>query len=186
MAFKKFDYDSEEFYDELSNLAMQGMKVSEMAYALADRFGVSLNPVVLNEMKTGCYQPWNAEENARRGQKISEAIARGRERVTSIVRGRYLKAALGGIKIKGKSTRKRHLIVDGQPTEDMVVEVVENEQETPPNIKALSRWLYQNDPEWRRVQRGTETDDLPFDPKKGVSIRAWIEKEISADSKGEE
>lgn len=178
MAFRKFDYDSDEFYEEIFNLAMQGMKMSEMSYALADRFGVSLNPNVFDSMKNGNYENWTEEENKKYGARISETIARGREKVTSIVRGRYLKTALGGVKVRGKVTRTRHLIVDGQPTEDLVVETTESEQETPPNIAALSRWLFQNDPDWRKVQRGTEEEDLPFDPKKGVSIRAWIQREI--------
>lgn len=183
---RKFDYDGEEFYEVIQDFSMQGMKLSEMAYALADRFGVYLNPDVFKSMTEGCYPYWNADENKKYSEKLQNAIARGRERINSIVRGRYLKAALGGIKIKGKSTRKRHLVVDGQPTEDMVIETTESEQETPPNMTALSRWLYQYDPDWRKVQRGTETEDLPFDPKKGVSIRAWIEKEIEADHKEEE
>lgn len=181
MAFRKFDYDSNEFYDEIFNLAMQGMNDSEMSYALADKFSVSLAPQTFTDMKNGKYKGWSTEENEKYGARISESLARGRERVTSIVRGRYLKAALGGIKVHGKTTRKRHLIVDGQMTEDVVVETTETEQETPPNIGALSRWLFQHDPEWRKVQRGTEDDDLPFDPKKGVSVRAWIQREIEQD-----
>lgn len=186
MALRKFDYDGQEFYEEIQHLAMQGYTISEMAYALADKFGVSLNPQVFDGMKNGKYNGWNDAENKEYSEKIRDAISRGQERIRALVRGRYLKAALGGIVIKGKSTRKRHLIVDGSPTEDLVVEVVENEQETPPNLTALARWLYQYDPEWRKVQRGTETEELPFDPKKGVSIRAWIQREIDADDKEEE
>lgn len=181
MAKRKFDYDGDEFYDALEKLAMRGYTVQEAAYGLEEFFGVFLNPTSLDDMKNGTYSGWTPEENKKYGQRISEAWARGQAKILGLVRGRYLKAALGGIKIKGRSTRKRHLVVDGKQTDDLVVEETETEQETPPNIGALGRWLYQNDPEWRKVQRGTEDENLPFDPKKGVSIRAWIQKEIDAD-----
>ena len=41
---KKFDYDSDDFYDEILALSMQGLTDAEIADALDDKFGVSLSP----------------------------------------------------------------------------------------------------------------------------------------------
>lgn len=181
MAKPKFDYEGEEFYEEIKNLAMQGQKDSEIAYSLADKFGVALTPAVFIRMKNGSYEGWNEEINKERSEKISLSLERGREKINSLVRGRFLKTALGGIKVKGVSTIKRHMIVDGVKTEDMIVETRETEQETPPNMQALATWLYHFDSEWRKIQKmkaDEESDKLPFDAKKGVSIDAWIKREI--------
>lgn len=52
---KKFDYDSDDFYDEILALAMQGLTDAEIADSLADKFGVSLSPEAFSSMKNGCY-----------------------------------------------------------------------------------------------------------------------------------
>lgn len=189
MAKPKFDYDGEEFYEEIRKLAMQGQKDSEIAYSLADKFGVDLAPTNFIKMKKGNYDVWSAEKNEIRGAKIRQSLARGREQINSLVRGRFLKTALGGVKVKGVTTTKRHMVIDGQQTDDVIVEVRETEQETPPNMQALSTWLYHFDDEWRKMQQGKADDEkngIPFDPKKGVSIDAWIKKEIEEDNKSTE
>lgn len=38
---KKFDYEDDDFYDEIIVLAMQGLTDAEIADSLADKFGVS-------------------------------------------------------------------------------------------------------------------------------------------------
>ena len=53
MAKPKFDYEGKEFYEEIKNLAMQGQKDSEIAYSLADKFGVDLTHAVFIRMKNG-------------------------------------------------------------------------------------------------------------------------------------
>lgn len=181
MAKPKFDYQGDDFYNEIERLAMQGQKDSEIAYSLAEKFGVDLTPVVFIRMKNGNYESWNEEKNKQYGERITQSLARGREKINSLVRGRFLKTALGGVKIKGKTVVKRHMVIDGQETENLIVEERETEQETPPNMQALSVWLYHFDEEWRKVQQGKKEEEakgIPFDPKKGISINKWIEKEI--------
>ena len=56
MAKPKFDYNGDAFYDEIEQLAKQGQKDSEIAYALGLKFGVDLNPQVFNRMKNGKYE----------------------------------------------------------------------------------------------------------------------------------
>lgn len=177
---RKFDYDSDDFYDEILALAMQGMTDAEIADALQDKFDKSLNPDTFGMMKNGTYDKWTEEENKRRSARLVRVLARGRRKIVSIVRGAYLKAALGGKKIKSKSVVRRKLMVDGQYTDDEVIQTTESEQEMPYNVQALSTFLYHHDPEWRKVERKQDVDasDIPQGIKKGVDIDAWINREI--------
>ena len=203
MAKPKFNYDGEDFYKEIYALAMQGLNDGEIAYALGDNLGVvldddgrvisesdvkGLDPSTFALMKEGKYKGWTDEENERRGKRISKELAHGRAKVLGIVRGRYLKAALGGIKIKGKVTRKRYNIVNGVKDEDnMVMEESESIQETAPNMQALANFLYHHDTEFRNIQKGIEEGDLNIKVKNGVNISAWLEKENEeAKDNGEE
>lgn len=177
MAKRKFDYDGDEFYDEIFAMAMNGATDSEIAIGLADRFGKGLTPDVFGSMKNGTYAYWSKEENEKYGGRIHRVLTRAREKTNFIVRARYLKAALGGIITKNKTTEKRHLVVDGVQTEDEVVRVSETEFESAPNIQALATWLYHHDPEWRKVQQGLKDDEEESD--KGVDITKWIDIEKS-------
>lgn len=200
MAKPKFNYDSEDFYKEIYALAMQGLIDSEIAYNLGDSLGVAedengvpyetvakgLTPEVFSKMKNGNYEGWTEEENKRRSARISQELAHGRAKVLGIVRGRYLKAALGGIKIKGSVTRKRYNIVDGEKKLDnMVVEETESVSETAPNMQALANWLYHNDTEFRNIQKGIEDGEINIKVKNGVSISAWLEKENEEEKNNE-
>lgn len=160
MPFKpKHDYDNEDFYIEIGTFAMQGMTDAEIADA------VNLDPETFSCMKNGNYIGWNEEENKRRGERILKVLARSRRKTTALVRGAYLKAALGGKKMKNVSSSKRPLYnEDGSPLMEevdgklqqayQILQVNETEIESPPNIQALSTLLYHYDPEWRRIQRG--------------------------------
>lgn len=180
---KKFDYDSDDFYDEILALSMQGLTDAEIADALDDKFGVSLSPEVFNCMKNGNYDKWSDEENERRSARLAKVLARGRRKINSIVRGAYLKAALGGKKIKNKTVTTRKLKIDGVYTEDEEIQTTEGETELPPNMQALSTWLYHHDEEWRKVEKKQEDDeDVPNSTTKGVDIDAWIRKEVGTDN----
>ena len=180
---KKFDYDSDDFYDEILALSMQGLTDAEIADALDDKFGVSLSPEVFNCMKNGNYEAWSDEENERRSARLSKVLARGRRKINSIVRGAYLKAALGGKKIKNKTVTTRKLKVNGAYSEDEEVQTTEGETELPPNMQALATWLYHHDEEWRKVEKKQDDDeDVPNSTTKGVDIDAWIRKEVGTDN----
>lgn len=192
MAKPKFNYDSESFYKEIYALAMQGLNDGEIAYSLGDNLGVDtdedgkvsknsingLTPTTFSEMKAGKYKGWTEEENKRRSVRISEELAHGRARILGIVRGRYLKAALGGIKVKGKVVRKRYNVVNGVPDmNNRIEDVTESESETAPNMQALANFLYHHDVEFRNIQKGIEEGDVQIKVKNGVSISAWLERE---------
>lgn len=147
---RKFDYDSDDFYDEILALSMQGMTDAEIADALQDRFGQSLDPEVFNTMKNGNYPHWSEEENARRSERLKKVLARGRRKMNNAVRGAYLKAAIGGKVIKSKTVVRRRLKVDGVYTKDEEIQTSETETELPYNVQALATWLYHHDPEWRK------------------------------------
>lgn len=174
MAKPKHKYDSDEFYDEILALAMQGLNDAEIADAL------NLTPEVFYTMKNGNYAQWSENQNQRRSERINKVLARGRRKITALVRGAYLKAALGGKKLKTKSTTTRKLRVDGVYTDDVEIQTTETETEMPYNVQALATWMYHHDPEWRKVQRKQDTDasDIPTDVKKGIDIDAWIRKEV--------
>lgn len=173
----KFNYDRDDFYDAIASLAMQGFTNRGIAWRLADTFGESLTPQVFSQMVQGTYENWTDEENERRSKRITECLASARDNVNCIVRGRFLKAALGGIKLHNKNVTKRKLLIDGSPEE--VVQTTETETETPPNIQALSTWLYHHDPEWRKVQKGLEPEEeIGKNIESGIDTESWIEKEI--------
>lgn len=177
---KKFDYDGDDFYDEILALAMQGLNDAEIADALQDKFGQSLDPETFNCMKNGNYINWTEEENETRSARLIKVLARGRRKTTSLVRGAYLKAALGGKKVKTKTTVRRRLRIDGVYTDDEEIQTSETETEMPYNVQALATWLYHHDPEWRKVQRkqDTEASDIPVNVKKGINVDAWIKEQV--------
>lgn len=177
---RKFDYDSDDFYDEILALAMQGLTDAEIADSLEDKFGESLSPEMFSCMINGNYKAWSDEENERRSARLSKVLARGRRKINSIIRGAYLKAALGGKKIKSKTTVRRKLKIDGEYTDDEEIQTSETEQELPYNIQAMATWLYHHDKEWRKVERkqDEESSDIPINIRKGVDIDNWIRKQV--------
>ncbi len=176
----KFDYDSDDFYDEILALSMQGLTDAEIADALGDKFGESLSPEVFSSMKKGNYEAWSEEENKRRSERFSKVLARGRRKILSIVRGAYLKAALGGKKIKSKTTVKRKMKIDGVYTEDEEIQVSETEQELPYNVQALATFMYHHDPEWRKIERKQDEDNNLYS-ENGIDIDKWMEKNTNED-----
>lgn len=177
---RKFDYDSDDFYDEILALSMQGLTDAEIADSLEDKFGESLSPEVFCTMINGNYDKWSDEENQRRSARLAKVLARGRRKILSIVRGAYLKAALGGKKIKSKTTVTRKMKVNGEYTDDEEIQTSETEQELPYNVQALSTFLYHHDPTWRKIERKQDDDssDIPLNIRKGIDIDNWIRKQV--------
>lgn len=167
---------------------MQGLTDAEIADALDDKFGASLSPEAFSCMKNGNYDKWSDKENECRSARLVKVLARGRRKINSIVRGAYLKAALGGKRLKNKSTTTRRMrLPDGTLTDEEDIQTVVSEIEQPSNIQALATWLFHHDEEWRKIERKQETDDgVPRDIDKGVDIDSWIKKEVEQKSEGTE
>lgn len=182
----KFDYDSDEFYDEIFALAYNGLTDAEIADGLLDKFKVALHPETFRMMKSGQYAQWTKEQNDRRGARIIGVLERARRKNISIVRGRYLKAALGGIKLKTTSKVSKAIKIDGVEGETELVQTTTTESETAPNLQALATWLHHHDKEWRKKE-GIVLEDFDDDPQgvptqitQGIDITKWIDQEVKA------
>jgi len=178
----KFDYDSPKWYATITRLAMQGCSDAEIAYGLGDELGegyegLRLSNTAFLNMRNGTYEHWTEEENKRRSEEIVYVLDRARNRLNSIVRGRFLNSALGGRKVVNKTTTYRRMQIDGVLTDNEVIQTTESESETQPDRAALATWLYHHDKEWRKIQRGEEgSEDIPK-AKEGVDISRWIDLE---------
>ena len=96
MAKPKHDYDSEDFYKRIEALAMNGYTDEEIANEL------NLRREVFTCMKNGNYENWTDKENKRRGECITNVLAYGRTKIVALLRGVYIKGAVGGKKTKSK------------------------------------------------------------------------------------
>ena len=172
MAKPKYDYNGDAFYDEILALSIQGLSDSEIADSL------TLSPEAFSRMKNGKYDGWSKRQNEERSERICQVLARGRRKINALVRGAYLKSAIGGKKIKSQTKVTRRLkLPDGSMSDIEDVQTSATEQELPPNVQALSTWLFHHDEEWRKASKG-EADDVPKDIEKGINIDAWIREEI--------
>lgn len=175
MAKPKHDYNSEDFYQEIYGYAFNGMNDAEIADAL------DLEPEVFCRMKAGSYQSWGEKENEEYSKRIGQVLSRARNKINSIVRGAYLKGALGGKKVKSKTNVTRRVkLPDGTLSDIEDVQSSETEQELAPNMQALATWLYHHDKEWRKIERKQDegSSDVPQDINEGVSIDSWIKENI--------
>lgn len=175
MAKPKYDYNGDSFYEEILALAMQGLTDAEIADSLTN----SLSPEAFCRMKNGNYDGWTKRQNEKRSERICQVLARGRRKINAIVRGAYLKSAIGGKKIKSETKVIRRVkFPDGSFSDAEDVQTSSTEQELPPNIQALSTWLFHHDEEWRKIAKGESDDNIPTDLDKGVDIDAWIKEQI--------
>ncbi len=152
----KYDYDSDDFFDQVLLVAKQGYTDKEIADALG------LSPDTFGKMKNGNYRGWTNEENERRSERLCRVLAHGRIKILAVIRTAYLKAALGGKMLHRKATVYRSIrFADATCTPEEVVQVTESENEQPPSVRALSTWLKKYDPEWRNKEdtdKPTEVD----------------------------
>lgn len=169
MAEPKHNYDSPDFYKLIEQLAMNGYTDAEIANE------INLSEGVFNSMKNGNYDKWNKAQNRKRSTRIAKVLAHGRTKINALVRAAYLKAAFGGKKIKSKNVTKRRMKINGEETQDEEIMTTEGETELPPNLQALSTWLYHHDKEWRKVERKEDEETALFS-ENGISIDKWIEE----------
>lgn len=177
MAKAKFDYDGNDFYDAIQELASQGCTDSEIANGLESLSGKqrssyegdvwpdlpSLDPTTFGRMKNGNYAGWNEEQNKTRSVRICRVLARARDRINIAVRGQFLQLALGKAKSTSKVIRyaRKRCECKGKDLEcekcggtgwysltDLQV-VQEYEQTCAPAPQMVASWLHHHDPEWR-------------------------------------
>lgn len=125
---QKYNYKSKEFLDQIESLAKKGLTDKEIA------FSMGLNPTYFSEKKEAV-------------SELSEVLTRARSQINAIVRQKYLALGLGGIKTK-TVIKKAVELENGEVSDYQLVQ--ETEIELPPNLNALSTWLFHHDEEWRK------------------------------------
>ena len=186
MAKPKHDYDNIDFFKRIEALAMNGYTDEEIANEL------DLSREVFTCMKNGNYDGWNEEENKRRGEQICNVLAHGRTRINALVRSAYLKGAFGGKKVKsnivkyvqdkcdcmGQNKKCPECGGTGWVTLTDKAVVQEAETELPPNMQALTTWMYHHDPEWRKVERKLDEENSLYS-ENGIDIEKWMDDNTS-------
>lgn len=167
----KFDYDGDEFYDEVFFYAFNGASNAEIACAMG------LSPNTFGKMVAGHYERWNEKENKHYSERLARVLERARKKTLQIVKAKYIEEALGG-KRRLVHEVHRKLRKDGEYTDDE--EIQSTYAVTQPNMQALATFLYHHDPEYRKVQRNQdiEASDIPQDIDKGIDITQWIDQEV--------
>ena len=178
-----YDYDNDEFYSAVEQLARNGARDREIAVGLKNLIGLRLSPEEFSRMKHGKYENWDDEENKRRGSRLTQVLADARDDVNRVVKAVYLSTALGKQKYKTVTTLKKRLKIDGELTDNEEIQTSETVYEIPPNMQAMATWLYHHDEDWRKIQRGMDsvsTGDVPDskEVKQGVSITSWLDQEM--------
>lgn len=185
-AVKKYNYDDDEFYDEILMLAMRGYTNSE----IGDMLDIAGD--TFNHMLIGKYAGWTEQENIERSARMNKMLERGRKRIVGSLRGMYIRMALGKHSVKSVSKKYVEDRCEcggsdefcpicgglGKVTRTDKWITMETEADLAPNMQALGVLLYHYDPEWRAIERNT--DDKPKVPKSetGISIEKWINAEL--------
>lgn len=191
-AQKKFDYDGQDFYAAIGNLASRDFNDYEIAMhigeevrriieernnrlideaedeipELQDTEGIpdNLTPEVFSRMKNGTYDGWNEQENKLRSMLICQALSRARVKLNLLYKGVYDKLAMGKWKTKTTTTVEKHTVnKDGEPYTETVTTVTE--QELPPNMQAISVWRFNHDPEFKKTLQQMKKMDVSVEDK---------------------
>ena len=190
MAKRRFNYDSDEFYNEILALALQGFTDKEIAFNLKEHFGKSLTTETFSAMKSGCYIGWTKAENAKYSERIKSTLERGRISIVQKLRTTYLRVALGSIKTKNVSrrlvqekcecggTNKKCPECGGEGWISISdkCEAQESIFESTPNLQALGNLLMHYDKNWKNAI--DESEDIPSEIKNGINVENWIKEEV--------
>ena len=170
-AKKKFDYDGQDFYTAIGNLASKDYDDCEIAQFIGDEIRSivrqryedaidtaetpdqipeepkydeipkSLTPEVFAKMKNGNYEGWSEQENKLRSMLISQVI-----------------------KTKTTTTQERNTVTkDGTPYTEKTTTTTT--QEMPPNLQALTMWRWHHDPEFKNAMREMKKMDVAVEDK---------------------
>ena len=191
-ASKKFDYDGQDFYTAISNLAGRDYTDKEIALNIGNEIKAivekrndqlideaqdempelepipdvpdSLTPEVFSRMKNGNYDGWNEQENKLRSMLICQALSQARIKLNLLYKGVYDKMAMGKWKTKTTTTTERNTVTrDGVPYKETTTTTTE--QELPPNMQAISVWRFNHDPEFRKTLQQMKKMDVSVEDK---------------------
>lgn len=202
-AQKKFDYDGEDFYTAIGNLAAKDYNDHEIAQFVGeevrkiveernnkkiddadpegplpefedvDNIPDSLTPEVFSRMKNGSYEGWSEQENKLRSMLISQVLQRARGRLSLVYKGVYDKLAIGKWKTKTVTT----VVRDGYDKEGNKVNdttTTETVQELPPNLQAITMWRFHHDPDFRKALQQMKKMDVSVEEKAIDKIKVNI------------
>lgn len=154
----RWEYESEEFSNAMENYAMKGLTDKEIAIE------ISINPTYFLELKS-------------KYDTISEALARGRAKINSAVRQKYLAVALGGLKRKSVTKKLASGLESPKYIDEQGMVVLETIEDLPPNPQALATWLFNHDEEWRKKTIDGKKLDVTSGGEKlcgSVDIASWL------------
>lgn len=159
MAKPKFDFDDEQNLIRIEGWARDGVDDKQ----IAANIGYS-----------------EAHFSVLKGKlpKLSKALKNGRAPIDFAIESKIYRKAMGMKVMVQQAIKVKDVYFDeeGRRCEKERVEIVELEQEVPPDTTAGIFWLKNRKPEqWNRpVPRIEEDDDIPKNPSKGIDINEWI------------
>ena len=201
-AQKKFDYDGQDFYTAIGNLASRDFNDYEIAMhigeevrkiiedrnnkiiddaetpddiVLEDTENIpdSLAPEVFSRMKNGNYDKWTEQENKLRSMLIGQALSQARVKLNLLYKGVYDKLAIGKWKTKTTTKVEKNTInKEGTPYTETITTTTE--QELPPNMQALTTWRFNHDPEFKKTLQQMKKMDVSVEDKTIDKIKVNI------------
>jgi len=201
-ASRKFDYDGEDFYKAIGNLAARDFNDYEIAMHLGEEIRSiirernnraideaetpddivledtenipeGINPEVFSRMKNGIYDKWTEQENKLRSMLIGQALSQARVKLNLLYKGVYDKMAMGKWKTKTTTTtEKKSVTREGEPYTETVTTTTE--QELPPNMQAISVWRFNHDPEFKKTLQQMKKMDVSVEDKSIDKIKVNI------------
>ena len=201
-AQKKFDYDGQDFYTAIGNLASRDFNDYEIAMHLGEEVRKiiedrnnkiiddaetpddiiledtenipdGLAPEVFSRMKNGNYDKWTEQENKLRSMLIGQALSQARVKLNLLYKGVYDKVAMGKWKTKSTTKVEKNTInKEGIPYTETVTTITE--QELPPNMQALTTWRYNHDPEFKKTLQQMKKMDVSVEDKTIDKIKVNI------------
>lgn len=201
-AQKKFDYDGQDFYTAIGNLASRDFNDYEIAMHLGEEvrriiedrnnkviddaetpddivledtenIPDSLAPEVFSRMKNGNYDKWTEQEKKLRSMLIGQALSQARIKLNLLYKGVYDKLAMGKWKTKTTTKVEKNTInKEGTPYTETITTTTE--QELPPNMQALTTWRFNHDPEFKKTLQQMKKMDVSVEDKTIDKIKVNI------------
>lgn len=201
-AQKKFDYDGQDFYTAIGNLASRDFNDYEIAMHLGEEVRKiiedrnnkiiddaetpddivledtenipdGLAPEVFSRMKNGNYDKWTEQENKLRSMLIGQALSQARVKLSLLYKGVYDKLAMGKWKTKTTTKVEKNTInKEGTPYTETTTTITE--QELPPNMQALTTWRFNHDPEFKKTLQQMKKMDVSVEDKTIDKIKVNI------------
>lgn len=193
-AKKKFDYDGEDFYTAIGNLAAKDYTDHEIAQFVGEEIrsivtarnnakidaaelgdDLQLEDVdsipeeglateVFSKMKNGTYDGWSEQENKLRSMLICQVLQRARAKLSLYYKGVYDNLARGKIKVKTTQTVERNT-VNRDGQPYTETTTTTTEQELPPNLQAITMWRFHHDPEFKKAMTQMKKMDVAIEDK---------------------